>query len=101
MLAMNKIKNTVEAILLLLPLIVSVGMLVYLKLSWQVITPAGEKLAPISNKPLFIGLIILVMTTEAYGVKMIKSFLITGSTDGIGLLTSKKISNMINDGSKI
>ena len=54
-------KKIIVGIMLLIPLILSISMLIYLKISWQVITPAGEKLSPISNTPLFVGLIIFCM----------------------------------------
>ena len=58
---MSRGKTILIIVLWLLPLLISVSLLVYLKLSWQIEIAPGEKLSPIDNKPVFVGLIIFTL----------------------------------------
>lgn len=58
---MPKKKKIITTILLLLPLLIGISLLIYLKISWQIEIAPGEKLSPIDNKPLFVGLVIFTL----------------------------------------
>ena len=45
----------------ILPVILSLAFVIYLKVSWTVVNYNGEKLAPINNKPLFVGLMLFTL----------------------------------------
>ena len=47
--------------LLILPLLIAIFMLFYLKISWTIVAQNGEKMSPIENKPLFVGLVIFTV----------------------------------------
>lgn len=53
-------KRIMVIILLLLPILISVSLIVYFRLSWQ-IDLGDEKFSPIENKPLFVSLIIFTV----------------------------------------
>jgi hypothetical protein len=58
---MDMKKRVMVISLLVLPLLASVFSIVYLRTSWQVEVAPGEKLSPIENKPLFVGLVIFTI----------------------------------------
>ncbi|MBD3164318.1 hypothetical protein GF323_03895 [Candidatus Woesearchaeota archaeon] len=57
----EKEKKGYWKLLLLIPLIISISFLFYLKYSWQIEVAPGIKLSPIENKPLFVGIIIFTI----------------------------------------
>ncbi|MCK5283394.1 MAG: hypothetical protein KAK00_08360 [Nanoarchaeota archaeon] len=59
--SMSKSKKIMIIALLMLPLFVSVSLLTYLRVSWQVEIAPGEMLSPIEDKPLFVGLLIFAL----------------------------------------
>jgi len=58
---MSKKKRVLVITLIVVPLILSLLVIFYLKSSWQIVLPSGEKLSPIENKPLFVGLVLFTI----------------------------------------
>lgn len=77
----KKVWQIIQVILLLAPLLASIGSLVYLKMAWQVEVEPGVMLSPIDNKPLFVGLIIFSV----------------GYLFFLGMLFSDNLLNMMNN----
>jgi len=58
---MSKGKKVNVILLMLLPLILGILALVYLKYTWSFTAPDGTRLSPVENKPLFTGILLFAL----------------------------------------